>query len=244
MHPREGLHPLLAPYLVTAGTHDRGVSVGIIADASTAVVEMTVRGRWSAHLGNQVTNSLRRCLASPCEALIIDLHGVDDLHGTSLAYWLAVHRTARLGPAPVHVAFCSPAATMLDHRLRHQEATPPPLFATMPQARIAIAGRLSRVQRLQARLAHRPESVQVARDLVAEACRTWQLPGLRDDAALIMSELAANAVDHAAGDFLVTVFGRGGRLHLAVRDEETRYPLMGASAGTTQPAPAGDRGGA
>ena len=35
-------------------------------------------------------------------------------------------------------------ATMLDYRLRHQEKIPLLLFSTMTQARIAIAGKVSR----------------------------------------------------------------------------------------------------
>jgi anti-sigma regulatory factor (Ser/Thr protein kinase) len=238
---REWLRPLLPPYLVTIGTHDGGVSVGVTADASTTVIEMTVRGRWSQQLGNQITTGLRHCLAGPCEAVIIDLHGVGDLHGVSLSYWLAAQRAARLGPTPVHVAFCSPPASMLDYRLRHQEGIPL-LFSTMTQARIAIAGKVSRTDRLQARMTARPTSVRLARDLVAQACRTWHLPDLRDDAALIMSELVSNAVDHAATDLVVTVFRRAGRLHLAVRDGDTRYPLMDTAADPAQSSPVAARG--
>ena len=62
---REWLQPLLPPYFVTTGTSDGGVSVGVTADASTTVVEMTVRGQWSPQLGNQVTAGLRHCLAGP-----------------------------------------------------------------------------------------------------------------------------------------------------------------------------------
>ncbi|WP_250009789.1 ATP-binding protein [Actinoplanes sp. M2I2] len=237
---REWLQPLRPPYFVTTGTHDRGVSVSVTADASTTVVEMTVRGGWSQQLGNQVTAGLRRCLAGPCEAVIMDVHGVDDAHGVSAPYWSAAQRTARLGPAPAHLAFCAPPATTLDHRLRHQDTPAPLVFACMSQARIAMAGKVSRTDRLQARLAPRSTSVRAARDLVAQACATWHLSDLRNDAALIVSELAANAVDHAATEFVVTVFRRGGRLHLAVRDGDTRYPQMGADL--VRPTPAAERG--
>ena len=170
------------------------------------------------------------------------MYGVGDLHGVSLSYWLAAQRTARLGPAPVHLAFCLPPATMLDYRLRHQDGVPLLLFATMSHARIAIAGKVSRADRLQARLVPRPTSVRMARDLVAQACRTWQLPHLRNDAALIVSELVSNAVDHAATDLVVTVFRRAGRLHMAVRDGDSRYPHMGVAADGWRPASVAARG--
>jgi anti-sigma regulatory factor (Ser/Thr protein kinase) len=116
------------------------------------------------------------------------------------------------------------------------------MFATLSQARIAIAAKVSRSDRLQARLAPRPTAVRAARDLAAQACRTWQLPELQDDAVLIMSELVANAVDHAATDFVVTIFRRGDRLHLAVRDGDPRYPFMDVAADTTPSAPVAVRG--
>ncbi|WP_109603243.1 ATP-binding protein [Actinoplanes xinjiangensis] len=205
------------------------MSVRVTADASTTVLEMSVHGRWSQQLGDQVTDSLRRCLAGPCEAIVIDVSDVGDLHGVSLPYWSAAVRAARLGPASVRMAFCSRPATTLDYRLRHQDGPPVTVFPTMAQARIAIAGGVSRADRLQARLAPRPASVRAARDLVLRACDGWQLAGPRDDAALIMSELATNAVDHAGTEFVVTVFRRGGRLHLTVRDGDSRYPSMRAT---------------
>ncbi|WP_338684010.1 ATP-binding protein [Streptomyces acidiscabies] len=44
-----------------------------------------------------------------------------------------------------------------------------------------------------------PESVGEARDLVRTALAAWGLDSLIDDAALLMSELLANAVLHARG---------------------------------------------
>jgi two-component sensor histidine kinase len=115
------------------------------------------------------------------------------------------------------------------------------VFATLSQARIAIAGKVSRTDRLQARLEPCPAAGRAARDLVAQACRRWHLPDLHHDAALIMSELVTNAVDHATTDFVVTVFRRGGRLHLAVRDGDPRYPSLG-SADDTARSPVAVRG--
>jgi anti-sigma regulatory factor (Ser/Thr protein kinase) len=216
--------------------------VDVIADVSSTVVEMTVHGRWSRQLGSKVTAGLRLCLSGPSEALIVDLHDLDDLHGVSRPYWMAAQRTARHGPAPVHLALCTPPATMLDYRLRHHDGSPTLLFATMTEARIAIDGRVSRNHRWQTRLAPHPSSVGAARELVKQACRAWQLPELRDDATLIMSELATNAVEHAGTEFVITVFRRDRNLHLAVRDRDTRYPHLGESAPGTRRFPPAERG--
>ncbi|BBH65282.1 hypothetical protein ACTI_19670 [Actinoplanes sp. OR16] len=233
-----------APYLVAAVTDRHGVSVGVVADASSTVVEIKVHGHWSQQLGEKITAGLGHCLAGPSEAIIIDLRDFSDLHGLSLRYWLGVQRMARGGALPVILALCIPPATMLGYRLRHHDGNPLPLFATMGEARAAVVGRLRRSHRWQTRLAPAPVSVRAARDLVELACQSWQLLDLRQDAALVMSELAANAVEHAGTDFVLTVLRRGQDLHLAVRDGDTRYPRLVASTheGSRLPIAEGGRG--
>jgi anti-sigma regulatory factor (Ser/Thr protein kinase) len=233
-----------APYLVATVTDRRGVSVGVVADASSAVVVIKVHGHWSQQLAEKITAGLGLCLAGPAEAIIIDLRDFSDLHGLSLRYWLAAQRKARGGALPVGLTLCIPPATMLGHRLRNHDGNLLPLFATMGEARAAVVGGLRRSHRWQTRLAPIPGSVRAARELVELACHTWQLHDLRQDAALIMSELAANAVEHAGTDFVLTVFRRGRDLHLAVRDGDTRYPRLVASthAGPRLPIAEGGRG--
>ncbi|WP_229074427.1 ATP-binding protein [Actinoplanes sp. DH11] len=239
---RAGAPASQPPYFVTTGFDRRGVSVAVIAHASSTVVEMKVYGRWSQQLGDQVTAGLRLCMAGPAEVVIVDLHDVGDLHGSSLSYWRAAQRAARHGPAPVHLALCVPRATMLDYRLRHHDGEPALLFATMADARFAMAARLAHEHRWQTRLPPHPASVRAARDLVARACHAWQLPHLHDAATLIVSELVTNAVEHAGTEFLITVFRRGGDLNLAVRDGDTRYPRLTEDAPRTRQTPLADRG--
>ena len=64
--------------------------MGILADVSTAVVEMTVHGSWSQQLGRQVAASIRLCLAGPSASVIIDLQDLEDPYGISLPFWLSV----------------------------------------------------------------------------------------------------------------------------------------------------------
>lgn len=223
---RQRTHPTRPPYLVTAGTDRRGVAVDVAADASTTVVELAVHGRWSPELGRQVEGTLRMCLAGRVSAVIADLHDVGDLHGVSRPFWVAAARTAQLGPRPVRLALCLPTQTMLDHRLRHGDGSPALVFATMQQARRVLAADVPRGLRMQARFRPHPLSVVAARNLVAQACHRWQLHHLRHDAALIVSELASNAVQHAGTDLVVTVVRTGPELLLAVRDSDTRYPRL------------------
>lgn len=237
----ERVRPLRPPYLVTASTDRRGVSVGITADASTAVVEMAPHGPWSPHLGSQVAAGLRLCLAGPSVSIIVDLHDVGDTYGVSKPFWAAARRAAWLAPRPVQLVLCLPTTRTLDCRLRHTQGPRPMLFATMPQARMATAGRLPRAHQVQARLPPSPASVRAACDLVAEACHTWHLPRAHD-ALLIMSELATNAVEHAGTTFVVTVSRSDTGLHLAVRDGVTRFPHLGEPAPIDHQAPLHERG--
>jgi hypothetical protein len=60
--------------------------VAVTGDASTTVVEMVAHGRWSQHLGKQVSAGLRVCLAGPSVSIIIDLQHVDDPYGVSMPF--------------------------------------------------------------------------------------------------------------------------------------------------------------
>lgn len=221
---RRQVQPIEPPYLLTAVTNRRGLGVAVTGDASTTVVDMVVHGQWSQHLGEQVSAGLRLCLAGPSISIIIDLQHVDDPYGVSMPFWLAAWRQARLAVSPVNLAFCLPTTAPLSRRLRHLKGPQPRVFATVPEARIALAERMPRADRLQGRLAPRPASIGQARNLVTQACRTWHLPHLLHDTSLIMSELATNAVKHAGTDFIVTVSRGGARLHLAVHDGVPRFP--------------------
>jgi anti-sigma regulatory factor (Ser/Thr protein kinase) len=61
---------------------------------------------------------------------------------------------------------------------------------------------------------------------LVEACRAWHLSHLLFSAQLIVSELVANAVQHAGTDIGVTVSRRAQRLHLIVSDENHSVPEL------------------
>jgi len=197
--------------------------VTITGDASSAVVELTARGAWSEHLGELVAARLRLCVAGPSTAIIVDLQHLDDPYAVSMPFWLAAWRQARLEPSPAQLTFCLPTTTTLSGRLRNLQGPQPRVCATVPEARITIAGRMLRADRLQAHLEPRPDSVRAARHLVTQACHAWHLPQLLPDSSLIMSELASNAVEHAGTDYVATVTRSPIGLHLAVRDGASRF---------------------
>ncbi len=65
-----------------------------------------------------------------------------------------------------------------------------------------------------------------ARRFVTESLTAWGLGDLADDAAIVITELATNAVLHARSDFTVTVTRRGeAGARVAVRDASTLPPI-------------------
>jgi hypothetical protein len=63
-----------------------------------------------------------------------------------------------------------------------------------------------------------------ARRFVAEALKRWQRPELVDTAMLVVSELATNAVQHAHGDFTVSLQPTGATIVVNVCDPDPALP--------------------
>jgi anti-sigma regulatory factor (Ser/Thr protein kinase) len=89
------------------------------------------------------------------------------------------------------------------------------------------------VDTVRAELASTPKEVRVARSLVARALSPW--PHLHDPAALLVTELATNAVLHARSTFLVEVAVGARTVRIAVSDTSPVLPHRkrhGVEAGT------------
>lgn len=71
-------------------------------------------------------------------------------------------------------------------------------------------------------------SLSGARHFVVETLRSWDLDRLCDDAAIVVSELATNAVLHARSDFTVEVSLTDGNVRLAVVDASAQPPVVQA----------------
>jgi anti-sigma regulatory factor (Ser/Thr protein kinase) len=81
-----------------------------------------------------------------------------------------------------------------------------------------------------------PLAIRAARRFVDHTLTGWgELDG-REDAAIVVSELATNAVRHADSPFRVTVSRSGGTVRISVRDAgsgipEVRRPAMETTNG-------------
>jgi hypothetical protein len=71
-----------------------------------------------------------------------------------------------------------------------------------------------------------PGSITSARHFVTRTLRAWRAEDSLADAALSVTELAANAVLHARSDFTVTLVATGEKLRIAVRDSAPLPPGM------------------
>jgi hypothetical protein len=74
-----------------------------------------------------------------------------------------------------------------------------------------------------------PDAPNAARRFVAKSLTEWCIPNIVDDAACVVSELATNAVMHAASDFVVAVSARNGIVRISVRDSSVVRPIEGVS---------------
>jgi hypothetical protein len=70
-----------------------------------------------------------------------------------------------------------------------------------------------------------PEEAREARRFVGEVLREWSLEELYDDAALVIAELATNAVVHARTGFTVEMSLIGGGVRIAVSDTSPGVPM-------------------
>ena len=67
------------------------------------------------------------------------------------------------------------------------------------------------------------ESVPTARHLVLELLRVWDAPHDREDAALLVTELVSNVVDHVGGEANLT-------LELGISDDWLRIAIVDGSS--------------
>jgi anti-sigma regulatory factor (Ser/Thr protein kinase) len=199
----------------------------VTSDEYGAMLVVAVHGSCNERSLPRLDAVVHKCLAEHPPALVLDLHQLDDPAAASASLWLAVTRTAESMRPPVRLAACLPPGAALAARLDQLGATEfVPIFGTVPQARAALtaASMVTDYRRLS--LPPEPDSAGRARALVTDACRSWDLPQLVFTGRLVMSELVANAVEHAGTDLLVSVARRGAGLYLAIRDGSLALPRL------------------
>jgi anti-sigma regulatory factor (Ser/Thr protein kinase) len=218
-------------------------AVIVRSDVESGVTLLTIRGVWTQKLWSAASAGLRKCFAEHPSGLIVDLSALDDESAASVATWMTAQGVAAQMTPPVQMALCVPASMRLADRLQRLGARRYlPVYATVRQARVALDSRLPLTDRLHLMLASEPDSPALARDLIGDACRAWQLPHLLHPGRLVMSELVTNAVEHGGPDITVTVSRRGSALHLAVGDSNPLLPELKPPAPPRHGEPLDERG--
>ncbi|MFI5495018.1 ATP-binding protein [Actinoplanes sp. NPDC051859] len=201
--------------------------VDIVSDTDGHALVLGVHGRWSSPFAATLRSNIHKCLAEQPPAILVDLTDLGDPDGRSTGLWLAAHRACGLQQPPVKLAICLPAATMLATRLRRNRGLRVlSVFASMPEARAALACGLPLPYQTQLIVQPEPQSASRARDLAAQACLDWRLEAIREATLTVISELVANSVEHAATHIRITLPRRGKGLYLAMHDKDPRLPKL------------------
>jgi anti-anti-sigma regulatory factor len=183
---------------------------------------LAVTGTLDLVTADALEHAVRRCLSVEPRVLLIDIAGLEIADPLAMdALGDVVCQTAEWPAVPI--VLCGPGeetagtvaawpdcaavdvAESCDHALAEASAVPDP-------------------PRIRVRLRPVPDACRQVRQLVTQACATWHRSELTATAALVATELVANAVRHAHTTMDFTVGLRDGRMSLAVRDGSRRLP--------------------
>ncbi|MFI1988730.1 ATP-binding protein [Actinoplanes sp. NPDC020271] len=220
-----------SPHLIEWSGDALEESVMAVIDPDTAIIEVALFGPWDRPLSWRARTVLDKCLAEHPTGLIVDLHRLDDPQAVSAPLWLTLCAQGAAMQPPIAIEVCLPATFPLARRLRRLGARDwLVMYASVHQARTALAHRRPLIDRLHLALPPDPAAATLARSLVSDACRGWDLPHLLERGRLIASELVVNAAEHAGTDIEVIVSprgeGAGAALHLAVYDGDPALPQV------------------
>ncbi|KUL27950.1 ATP-binding protein [Actinoplanes awajinensis] len=218
-----------SPHLIGWSEPVTDTSVKAVIDPDTAIIEVTLTGRWDRELSWKARTVLDKCLAEHPTGMIVDLHRLADPRAVSVPLWLTLCAQGAAMQPPIAIAVCLPAPIPLARRLRRLGARDFLVtYASVQQAHAALADRRPLIDRMHLALPPDPAAAALARSLVSDACRGWDLAHLRQRGLLVASELVVNAAEHAGTDIEVIVSPRGtggsAALHLAIYDGHPALP--------------------
>lgn len=194
------------------------------AHVETGALVIGMTGRWSVAQAHLLRRAFARCVAQHPPYVIVDcvrLHPGHLLPAVLPA--LVVCCGSR--PAGTAVLVCAPTA-VFEALLRRVPAERVRRYPRLADAlRELVPHHVPHgVRRVHARLAPTPEAASSARQLLREACRRWGTEGAIEDAQLVVSELVANAVEHAGTDIDITISHHRRKLRIAVADRDPAAP--------------------
>jgi anti-sigma regulatory factor (Ser/Thr protein kinase) len=198
------------------GSVREGAALAIDIDRTPDRYVVTLRGELCMRTAGLAATALSKVLGDG-RAVLVDLAGMQVRWVPALHMFPATFAAAGGWPAVRMVLFCAdPDLAAALHRVGVPMTVPlEPTFKSAVQRLAIRPARVARCHELRVDVG----SPRRARALVRSACNDWGITGIASEAALVATELVANAVEHAgtACRLRIGLDERG--LHLAVRDQ-------------------------
>ncbi|WP_238012362.1 STAS domain-containing protein [Dactylosporangium sp. AC04546] len=162
-----------------------------------------------------------KALTDHPDLLLIDVSGVEVLDDMTLTVFPAL--ASQAAEREVSVMLVGPSPTLAGHLESLAIGRRLPVFASRAEAE-AAHDRRPGPRRISADLPDEPAATHLARAFVDRTCARWRIRPLADHAALVATELVANAVQHARTAAVISLALRQHYLHLSVRDGSHERP--------------------
>ncbi|GLY98449.1 hypothetical protein Acsp02_57030 [Actinoplanes sp. NBRC 103695] len=209
--------------------------IACVSEPGRALTQMVVRGRWNGGLRQEASRVLRACVAASPRVLLVDLTWLQDPAGESVSTWHTAALYAKRADSQVMVVLAAPPPAVR-RRLSTGDGDPAVALADTVDAALAAVSSLDGgIRQHHLALPGQPTASALARTMVGDTCRVFEMEHLTHPARLIVSELVTNAVLHAGTDLEVWASVRGAALYLAVQDRSRDFPQL-LDAGHRHPA--------
>jgi len=209
-----------------------GIVVDTTRDLDTGVTTVRLDGLLTFAAAPTVRTALAKCASECPTAVVVDLAALHVADPTLLVLFAAAARRAgEQWGVPLLLCGAGPEVGRRIGAFRMFTE----VYDSPGSALEALRGWIPRWR--HQRFSPVPASAALARHLVAQACTEWGLFDLHNRATLITSELANNAIAHAATAFDVTVSHTTTYLRIAVQDRGPALPPWMAEGATDPAAP-------
>ena len=206
--------------------------LGWTVDETGGCAVVAVHGRLDLGGTPGLRTVLLNCLAEQPDGLLVDLSAVGIGDETAFAVLDAVATQAARWPGRPLLVCAPPAA--VEELLGRPGFGRLSIYASIEDGRRAVDKDHAAVPSISDSLLPVAGAARHARNLATEACVGWGLPELVGPASLVVSELVANAVEHARTMMTVTIARPSRHVHIAVRDGVPREPVLGQSPGLAE----------
>jgi len=181
---------------------------------------LTLVGRLDLGAASLLHRVLLKRLAERPAAIVCDLSRVEGIDPLCAGIFTAVRHPA-LGWPGTTLVLCAPgpgvATTLASQRVSRRLAVYDSLDEALARARERPPSLREHIA-----LAPVPSAASRARRFVRRLCSSWELDELAEMAILLANELVTNAIVHARTRLDLGLELRGRRLHIAVRDHDSR----------------------